>query len=287
MNKDDMSDDAQFEAFLKGEDELSRRLQALPQPSPSAELDAIIMKRVTFALAQQGRPAANDPGQHSAAPMLAPGLGRRWRIPAAIAASVLVGVFAHQAFDASNSQIALPQEETSAMIIMEQPSVPPPAKIMPPPPPPPAEMEVRQMPPMAAPAPAVAVPAPRAAPSPPPPPEKERVVEIRGEKARQVSRESASPVVIMQEPSPVSASSPAPMAEPAMADQASAAASGNVNITVSRIRPAAPKEVLANIEAMLKAGQDKEALAAWARFRAAYPDHAVPKDIEAKIKALQ
>ncbi|MDO8439136.1 MAG: hypothetical protein Q7S67_02720 [Telluria sp.] len=297
MNKDDMSDDAQFEAFLKGEDELSRRLQALPQPSPGAELDAVIMKRVTFALAQQGRPAANDPGQHSAAPMLAPGLGRRWRIPAAIAASVLVGVFAHQAFDASNSQMALPQEEAPAMIVMEQPSAP--AQIMPPPPPPPAEVEVRQKPPMAAPAPApaVAVPAPRAAPSPPPPPVKESVVEIRGEKARQVPRESASPVVIMQEPSPVSVPSPAPqvaervsaapMEEPAMADQATAPASGKVNITGSRIRPAAPEEVLANIEAMLKAGRDKEALAAWARFREAYPDHAVPKEFEAKIKALQ
>lgn len=283
-----MSDDAQFEAFLKGEDELSRRLQALPQPSPSAELDAAIMQRVKFAVAQQGRPAANDPGQDSGTPMLAPGLGRRWRIPAGIAASVLVGVFAHQAFDASNSQMALPQEETPAMIIMDKPSEPPSAAMALPP----AEVVVAPAPKVAAPAPAVVAQTP-VAPPPPPAPVQESIVEVKGERLRAPQDvESASPVTVLApEPLPVPAPqnaermSAAPMAKPAMADQASGAAGDKVSITGSRIRLAAPEELLGRIEAMLKAEQNSEALVAWDKFRAAYPDYPVPDGLEAKIKA--
>jgi len=295
-----MSEDAEFEAFLKGEDELSRRLQALPQPSPSAELDAVIMKRVKFSVAQQGRPAANDPGQDGAVPQLARGLGWRWRVPAGIAATLLVGVFANQAFDNSNRQRELPQEATPALIIMEQPAeAPPPAMI--PPPPPPADMVVAQARPVAEPAPAMAAPAPAPAPKmAEQPPEPESVVEVRSEKPRPAPiLESASPVTIIASPDlppPKAAAAPAPApamgvgaareAKRAAADQANYAAEDKVTVTGSRIRAAGPEEHLGRIEAMLKAGQNADALAAWDKFRAAYPDHVVPAALEAKIKAL-
>lgn len=288
-----MSDDAQFDAFLKGEDELSRLLQSLPQPSPSAELDAVIMKRVKFAAAQQGRQAANDPGTAGAMPSLAPGLGRRWRIPAGIAATVLVGVFAHQAFDASNREMALPQAETVAMISLPRPAEPP-AAMAPPPPPPEIAVVQSQASSMPAPPPRVVAQAPSAP---------ESVVEVRGERRPPAPvSESASPVTVMS-PEPLPASAPAasppaaaPMADLALDKAAEKRAAANysaglkeerVTVTGSRIRLAGPEELVGRIEGMLKGGQNKEALAAWAKFREAYPDHAVPKELEAQIKALQ
>lgn len=137
MKNDDMSDD-EFDAFLNGKDDLSRRLQALPQPASSAQLDAAILQRIELALAQEQRPeAANDAGEATPAPRVRSGLGMRWRVPAGIAATLLAGVFAHQVFDASGDG------KTSAMVST------------------PADM--------AAPA-AAPVPAPAAEVSPPPPP---------------------------------------------------------------------------------------------------------------------
>jgi hypothetical protein len=72
-----------------------------------------------------------------------------------------------------------------------------------------------------------------------------------------------------------------------MADKAADLAKEKVTVSGSRIRSAEPEELLGRIEAMLKAEQNSDALAAWVKFREAYPDHAVPKDLEAKIKALQ
>ena len=102
MNKDDMSDDAEFDAFLKGEGDLARRLQGLAQPGPSAALDAAILSSARAAMAHDARPvAANDSGNGMPAPKRSAGLGWRWRIPAGIAATVLAGVFANQTFQSA------------------------------------------------------------------------------------------------------------------------------------------------------------------------------------------
>src|SRR4051812_18734042 len=126
MKNDDVSDE-QFDAFLKGEDGLSRRLQALPQPTSSAELDAAIFKRIELALAQENRPeAANDAGDASdtaPVPRLQPSFARRWRVPVGIAATLLAGVFANQVFDASG-ELKSKAEVTSA-IDMAAPEVAP------------------------------------------------------------------------------------------------------------------------------------------------------------------
>ncbi|MFL6656775.1 MAG: hypothetical protein ACJ8GW_01785 [Massilia sp.] len=126
MNKDDMSDDAEFDAFLKGEDALSRRLQALPAAVPSAALDAAILQQARELMAQDARPvAANDPGP--ARPVA--GLRRlswRWRVPAGIAATMVTGLFALQTYRQSaqfEPGLALPAEETA--LILQAPQAPP------------------------------------------------------------------------------------------------------------------------------------------------------------------
>jgi hypothetical protein len=107
VNNDDMSDD-EFDAFLRGEDALSRRLRGMAEPLSPPKLDAAILGYVKAGLAQEAqaarggasaRPAAaNDAVIEGAPPRLAPGMKRRWRIPAGIAAGVLAGVLGHQLY---------------------------------------------------------------------------------------------------------------------------------------------------------------------------------------------
>ena len=233
MTNDDM-DDAEFEAFLKQEAELSRRLKTLRHPLPSAQLDAAILNQVKAALANETRPkAANDP----AIPRLQRSFSVRWRVPGAIAATVLAGVLAHQGWEASN---ALQEPKAIA----------------------PAPVEVKIVPEAAQPPMAVVVaesPAPMA-----------------------VHKAEAPPAEV-----PMARAAPAgdaKMAESAAAPPAPAPA---VLARSMAAPPAvAPKEELEKIEAMLRAGQEKEALAAWARFQAAYPDYPVPDALRARLKTL-
>lgn len=142
-------DDKDLDAFLAGDDELSRQLKALPQGEPSAELDAAILKRVKFALAQEKRPvAANDPAPSR--------MGAAWRWTAGIAATVLAGVLANHALRESREMQAVVVPVTIHEPKMEAaPEAPPPA---------PAGMAVpKSEPPVTA---AMSVPAP---PPPPPP----------------------------------------------------------------------------------------------------------------------
>lgn len=89
-------DDAEFEAFLQGEGELARQLQGLPQPSPSAALDAAILAQAE-ALAKAEAPApqaANDALSGKAAK---PGQRRflmRWSTQLAMAACMVLAVLA-------------------------------------------------------------------------------------------------------------------------------------------------------------------------------------------------
>lgn len=90
-SKDKDQFDDEFEAFLHGRDDLSRHLRSLPQPEPSAELDAAILASVEADLARTGpsRVAANDPAMPGA-PKHRPGFLTRWRAPVGMAASVLL-----------------------------------------------------------------------------------------------------------------------------------------------------------------------------------------------------
>lgn len=266
MNSEDMND-AEFEAFLKGEDELSRRLKGLPQPSPSSELDAAILKRAQEQIPRT--PAANDPG--TGAQPVRP-LGWRWRAPAGIAASVLACVLAHQAW----------QERTAAE---QAAAVPAPAPVAapaqadtlaPPPPPPPAP----EMPPRLA-----AKSSPRSA----------RVVAPVVEAvAAQAQVAEAPPTANQVAPAPAAPApaTPAPAPAPAVV---SGQLSRAVTVTGRRSRVDAagiasapdPKAWLAAIDELLKAGLRRDSLEEWDKFRAAYPDYPVPAETAEKINALK
>ncbi|WP_211473573.1 hypothetical protein [Collimonas humicola] len=89
-------DDAEFEAFLQGEGELARQLRGLPQPSPSAALDAAILAQAD-ALAKAEAPApqaANDALSGKAAKPGKPHLLMRWSTQLAMAACTVLAVLA-------------------------------------------------------------------------------------------------------------------------------------------------------------------------------------------------
>jgi hypothetical protein len=307
VNKDDMNDDAQFDAFLNGEGDLARRLQALPQPGPSAALDAAILARARAAMAQDSRPAAaNDSGDGTLAPRRTPGMGWRWRIPAGIAASVLVGLFAHQTFQQGGelnevvNPIAPPVPAAPVAQDVEAAAPVPesrPAKAAA------AVPEALQKP--AAPAKEIKTEKPAASfefarPAP------VAQAEARAEMAdlqRQAMTEKKSTVdksksdaYLSKEktaaplPAPVESYSPAPAPEPAPPQQQEVRVSGRRNTYEPQlsggliVAPAAPAPVaqaeprawLERIEKLLEQGRRDEALREWKAFRAAYPAYPVP-----------
>jgi hypothetical protein len=275
MNNDDM-DDAQFEAFLKGEGELSQRLQALAQPSPSAELDAAILARATVDVARQTRPAAANDAGSAPAPQLARNLSWRWRVPAGIAATVLCGVFVHQSWQADKASRAgklAVAEAPPEVLMIQTPTTPAPMA-------PPAEVQVQmdsRAAPMAAPK-SVAAPAAVAqAPAPPPAPVITQDYEMRA--ADKMEKESLA-----------RAQRSAPATAQGAAAELYRSRIGTDNNAQARLKAAAddPAAIqLALIEARLKAGLQREALEEWTRFRAAYPDYPVSQATQDQIDAIK
>lgn len=284
-----MSDEAEFDAFLKGEDALSRRMQAMPQAGPGAALDAAILQRAKDLMAHEARPeAANDAGASTPAPRRA-GLGWRWRVPAGIAATVLAGVLARQAFQASvdvESRAGMPADESA--VVMPEPVAEPAPKAGP------------------VPAPVVSAPAKAAAPAPM---MHDRVAQDKAAPQQQVQvtgktmrpetpvRSAAAATVIEEvaAPPPAAAPAPAPAAEPEQmhlrAERSDERALERVEIAGSSVKRAAvakaPAEWLASIEAMLGEEKNAQALDEWRGFRKTYPDYPVPQTTEERIKALQ
>lgn len=83
--------DAELDAFLRGKDDLSALLRAVPQPKPAADAGAALLAMVEADLAEQEKPvsAANEeefaPGQTPSRPFF-----QRWRVSLALAASAFV-----------------------------------------------------------------------------------------------------------------------------------------------------------------------------------------------------
>jgi hypothetical protein len=90
MDHKDMSDE-EFEALLQGRGELADLLRAMPQPEPSAELDATILANAQAAL-QSTASAANDPVIPEGGKPARISFVRRWKIPLAFAASALLAL---------------------------------------------------------------------------------------------------------------------------------------------------------------------------------------------------
>lgn len=120
-NHGNHGDDDGLDAFLRGEDDLARALQALPQPAPSAELTQKILADAQRALSQPA--AANDERLPDANHRPPPSIFRRLRIPLAIAASaslvVLIGLQWQQ------TQVEAPQIVAQATPPAVEPAVVP------------------------------------------------------------------------------------------------------------------------------------------------------------------
>ena len=268
-----MNDDAQFDAFLRGEGDLARDLQGLAQSAPSANLDAAILANARQAMAQEPRSgAANDSAAAPSAPRLAPGLGWRWRAPAGIAAAVLVGVFAQQTFNTGGdlndvSTPSAPAPEVAA----ENPA---PAPIM----------TVPEAKPVA-PADSKAAAAPATKPASSKLQRNEPTPTVSADKAavEPVMNESVSE---LEQPSPAPAPAAAP-APPVRQDPQSFARSRMADAAASSAREkAAPsaQERLERIEKLLADGMTAQAVAEWKSFRVAYPDYPVPDATRAKLE---
>lgn len=282
MNEDHISD-AELDAFLKGDDALARELQALEQAAPSAQLDAAILAQ---AAALMARPtAANDAG-----PAVAPApwrFGRRWRVPAGIAAALVAGVLAQQSWQQQE------QEQRRAGGIdgvgdLARPAAPAGA--------PPALAEP------------AAVVAPNAAPlqAETAPVHKRALAAPPAASAADADQWAAAPPPPPLSPAPPSAMAPAPAA-PVSEVAAAKSAPGELAIMARHSRPIAPAAApthavaaatatagppdpaawLAAIDEMLRAGLRRDTLAEWDKFRAAYPDYPVQAATLDKINALK
>ena len=89
-------DDAEFEAFLQGHGELARQLQGLPQPAPSAALDAAILAQAeTLLKTETPMPqAANDALSGKPAKPAKPQFLMRWSTQLGMAACMVLAVLA-------------------------------------------------------------------------------------------------------------------------------------------------------------------------------------------------
>lgn len=261
MSSDDTDriDDKELDAFLRGDDALSRQLGALAQVQPPAALDDAILARAQQAV----RPAAaND-----AAPGWQP-TSRRWRVPAGLAAMLLAGVLTHRTWEETNQ---MAQVDAPAVAPVASMPAPPAADATPPSPPAPqveqkpkAATVERKQEQLAAPPVPVAVPAPAAPPAPAP--------------AAALSESTIShatnvkPRHVDQHQNAVSVTG----ARRAMPAPAPAVGAG-----------ATPEDWLGLIEEMLNAGLVRDTLTEWDAFRAAHPEYAVDPALEQRVNALR
>jgi hypothetical protein len=123
-------EDAEFEAFLRGEGDLARALQTLPQPAPPAALDAAILALVETDLAIQpiAALAANDPVIPAADRQQKPNFIARWKIPLGLAASALIAVQLgwmqwHTPSPASSDVLVVAQAPQATTAAPQSPSV--------------------------------------------------------------------------------------------------------------------------------------------------------------------
>lgn len=86
----DNTDDAEFEALMQRTGDLAELLRAIPQPEPSAELDAAILAHAELVLSRGQTPAAANDAVLPESTKRPPSFIWRWRLPLGLAASVLL-----------------------------------------------------------------------------------------------------------------------------------------------------------------------------------------------------
>lgn len=290
--------DAEFDAFLRGDDALARQLAALPQPQPSATLDAAILRHVQADLRRPS--ASNDAAQRS--------MVSRWSMPIALAASFVVtfslvhewdGYISDAPAEAAAPVVvapaapAAPASAAAAAAGLAAETVPAPASAATPQPPPPPAFTAppsRQAP-LRKPAASA-----QAAPNQPselsgalvkPSPQQAEIqaeapradIDSAAEKSSLPLRRSAA-APMPPPPAPVSVAGSRNMA-PRPIETDSSKADG---IKADSIKA---DPWLAVIDEMLKAGLPRDASEEWTRFRLAYPDYPVPPALAERIKAAQ
>ena len=132
---DNQRDDAEFEAFLRGEGELVRALREVLQPVVPDALSEAILAQAEASLRRSA--AANDASVASPAAPPPQHFLRRARVPLAMAASVLLAL----SLGLQWKERQEPARETAAVAVAPQPATPPaasaspaPAAVTPPPP---------------------------------------------------------------------------------------------------------------------------------------------------------
>lgn len=229
--------------------DLVRRLASLPQPEPSAELDAAIFAQIQKDLAS-GPAAANDPAV--AAPRPKP--KHRYRAPLAFAASlagiaILFPVWrSYQKQELQTVEVRIVPEEMPAalppMISEDEAAAPADKKresaIV-------AAKPAPAIPQMEMPIPA---PVPAASVALPPPP-------------------------------------PAPAAAPPAPAMAVDELDAPRKAAARSLEAESPKDWLQSIERLLDAGDAESAAAQWKRFRKAHPDYPVPDTLAGRLRALE
>lgn len=288
----DQIDDG-FELFLQRQDELSRQLQSLPQPAPSAELDAAILAKVEAELARSAATdaAANDPALPGAAASPLPGFLSRWRTPLSMAASVMLVTLVLLRWQ-TQADNPVPLVVAQAPEQTPQQALPQAATTAAPPAQPRAGREktdgkMLAARPQAADAARTEVTTSNTqiAQAPDAGREAEAALQIAQADTQDAARKTYAPA-----PAPTSAPVPTAIARaevPVAAAPAPAAIRPPVTDSALPNNPEKAKAWLALIDELLKADLRQDALAEWEKFRKAYPQYPVPEKFEARIKALK
>ena len=259
-------DDADFAAFLRGEGELARALQSLPQPRPPDALTAAIIAR---AEADPGRPSpANDSTHPAAGPRSFAHFLRRARVPLGMAASVLFGLTL--VFESMHPPA--PQRQAAPMAAAPAAA---PAPTLEPAPPPPAidpapRASVAARPELARPDPPVIVAAPAAAPTPAPKDAATTRMRAAPMPSTAVAAPAAAPAKTASELAMNAEQADAPLAPAAqaMADERA-------------------RRWLELIDEMSNEGLAREALLEWEAFRRQFPTYPAPPELERKLRSAK
>lgn len=302
--EDNKHDEAEFDAFLQGRGELARKLQGLPQPSPSAALDAAILAQAEAlaAAAAPVREAANDALASNTAKPRKPHFMMRWSTQLAMAASVVLATLVtlrwqnEPAVEPAEQAEKIEQPVQVAQAPQAEPPAPPAAAVAAPPPP--AASKPHNAPAASRPK-AARQDAPPAAPAP-------AQAKTSGPEADSNAQLGAAETVIHQNyaaaPEPLARKEaadariraivvPAPpaavAAAPALAAPAPAVAPAPVAAQAKPEVNAKAEAWLSVIEEMIKAGLRRDAKEEWEKFDKAYPAYPVPEKLREQIKTLE
>lgn len=251
-HNDDHTDNEAFDAFLKREGNLSKKLQELPQPMPSVALSEKIMAHAESVLGHLS-PANDMLNSDARVHWILRGFKHQVSVPLALAATVLVAVTIGFLWQNQSPDLG-------PMVVAHAPQLPA------------VPSQARNAPAEPAATTSVAVPPTLIAQADLP----------------EAARKSIIARPAPSTPSTILSASGIPSAPPVQIDSSPAATTaippGSDTISGSNVEP---KAWLAMIDELIKADLKRDALDEWAKFRKAYPNYPVPDKLDAKINMLK